>query len=356
MGILSIWLMEIILTLFKIKGFCIMKKLTLTALLLGALAPITTHAEDFNLMLVTDVGGIDDKSFNQGAWEGAQTWAEEIGNPEAINYLHSQDDSDYITNLTLATQSDVDLVYGIGFKMQPSMQEVAEANPEQNYAMIDSFVDLPNVASLNFADEQAAFLAGVVAAETTETGKVGFLGGVEGVVIDKFEAGFVAGVQAFDENIEVNIQYAGSFVDPSIGKTIASSMFATDVDVIFHASGPTGNGAFAEAKDLVAQDPSRNLWVIGVDSDQTEQGIVEIDGEERNINLTSTLKNTGNVLREFANQTMSEGFKGGDNWFDLSNDGVGLAKGQLSDELLKTVAGYKVKIVDGDIVVPDKPE
>ena len=333
------------------------KNTLLAAAVLGMVAPTLVSAqEDFSLMLVADVGGIDDKSFNQGAWEGAQAWAEEQGNPDAINYLHSKDDSDYITNLNLATQSGVDLVYGIGFKMQPSLEEVAKNNPEQNYAMIDSFVDLPNVASLNFADEEAAFLAGVVAANTTETGKVGFLGGVEGVVIDKFEAGFVAGVEAVDENIEVNIQYAGSFTDPSLGRTISATMFANDVDVVFHASGPTGNGAFAEAKDLVAQDPERNLWVIGVDSDQTEQGVFEIDGEERNINLTSTLKNTGNVLREFANQTMEEGFKGGDNWFDLSNGGVGLADGQLTDELKEEVESYTAKIVDGEITVPDKPE
>lgn len=333
------------------------KNTLLAAAVLGTVAPALVSAQDdFSLMLVADVGGIDDKSFNQGAWEGAQAWAEEQGNPDAISYLHSKDDSDYITNLNLATQSGVDLVYGIGFKMQPSLEEVAKNNPEQNYAMIDSFVDLPNVASLNFADEQAAFLAGVVAANTTETGKVGFLGGVEGVVIDKFEAGFIAGVEAVDENIEVNIQYAGSFTDPSKGRTISATMFANDVDVVFHASGPTGNGAFAEAKDLVSQDPERNLWVIGVDSDQTEQGVFEIDGEERNIHLTSTLKNTGNVLREFANQTMEEGFKGGDNWFDLSNGGVGLADGQLTDELKEEVELYTAKIVDGEITVPDKPE
>ena len=331
------------------------KNTLLAAVVLGAVTPTLVSAqEDFSLMLVADVGGIDDKSFNQGAWEGALAWSEETGNQ--VDYLHSQNDSDYVTNLNLATQQGYDLVYGIGYKMQPSMEEVAKQNPEQNYAMIDSFVDLPNVASLNFADEEAAFLAGVVAANTTETGKVGFLGGVEGVVIDKFEAGFVAGVEAVNPDIEVNIQYAGSFTDPSKGRTITASMFAQDVDVVFHASGPTGNGAFAEAKDLVAQDPSRNLWIIGVDSDQSAEGIVEIDGEERNINLTSTLKNTGNVLSEFANQTIAEGFKGGDNWFDLSNGGVGLADGQLTDELKEEVELYTAKIVDGEITVPDKPE
>ena len=136
------------------------KNTLLAAAVLGTVAPTLVSAQDdFSLILVADVGGIDDKSFNQGAWEGAQAWAEEQGNPDAIDYLHSKDDSDYITNLNLATQSGVDLVYGIGFKMQPSLEEVAKNNPEQKYAMIDSFVDLPNVASLNFADEQAAFLA-----------------------------------------------------------------------------------------------------------------------------------------------------------------------------------------------------
>ena len=340
-----------------------MKKMTtaLTLMLgLNLLAPLGVSAqEDFSIMMVTDVGGIDDKSFNQGAWEGMQRWGEEHGKEQGTDgyeYLHSQDDSDYATNLSTAASFSPDIVFAIGYALQPHVEEAAKQYPDQQFGMIDSTVDLPNVASLNFADEEAAFLAGVAAAKTTQTDKVAFLGGVEGVVIDKFEAGFVAGVEAVNPDIEVLVQYAGSFVDPSKGRTISASFFSNGADVIFHASGPTGNGAFAEAKDLMKQDDSRNLWIIGVDSDQSAEGEYTVDGETKTVHLTSTLKNTGNVIQNFSNQIMKEGFINGEQWFDLSNDGVGLAKGQLSDELQKEIAGFKVKIVDGTIEVPDKPE
>lgn len=341
-----------------------MKKLSVVALVLFALMnPLSLFKaeaqNDFNIMMVTDVGGVDDKSFGQGAWEGMKEWGLEHGKEhgvEGYEYLHSTTDSEYDTNLINAAQMGPNIIFAIGYKLQPHVEAIAKQYPEQQFGMIDSTVDLPNVASLNFSDEQAAFLAGVVAAETTETNVVGFLGGVEGVVIDKFEAGFVAGVKAVNEEVEVLVQYAGSFVDPTIGRTISASMYANKADVIFHAAGPTGNGAFSEAKDLVSNEPSRDLWVIGVDSDQSAEGEFVIDGEIRNINLTSTLKNTGNVIKEFSNNTMENGFENGVKWFDLSNGGVGLAKGQLTDELLEIIEVYKQRIVDGEIIVPDKPE
>lgn len=336
-----------------------MKSLFLFSSLLALSTVPVSAQDDFNIGMVTDVGGVDDKSFNQGAFEGMQRWGEEHGKEQGLDgytYFESSTEADYITNLNLAAQSDIDIIYAIGYKLQPAVTEIAEQYPDQQFGMIDSTVDLPNVASLNFADEEAAFLAGVAAATTTETNKVGFIGGVEGVVIDKFEAGFVKGVQAVDESIQIEIQYAGSFTDPSIGRTIAATMYADDIDVIFHASGPTGNGVFAEAKDLIKIDPARNIWVIGVDLDQSAEGEMTIDGETRNVTLTSTLKNTGNVIHSFSNKVMTEGFEAGVQWFNLSNDGVGLAEGQLSEEALKEINHFKEEIIAGSIEVPDAPE
>lgn len=336
-----------------------MKSLLLFSSLL-MLSTVSVQAQDdFRIGMVTDVGGIDDKSFNQGAWEGMQRWGEEHSKEQGLNgfsYFQSDTEADYITNLNLAAQNNIDIIFAIGYKLQPAVQETAEQYPDQYFGMVDSVVDLPNVASLNFADEEAAFLASVAAATTTQTNKVGFVGGVEGVVIDKFEAGFVAGVQAVDDSIDIEIQYAGSFTDPSIGRTIAATMYSNDIDVIFHASGPTGNGVFSEAKDLVSIEPDRDLWVIGVDLDQSAEGEVDIDGETRNINLTSTLKNTGNAIHSFSNTMMEEGFEPGIQWFNLANDGVGIAEGRLTDESLEVIEDYKQQIIDGDIEVPDAPE
>ncbi|MGX7106428.1 BMP family lipoprotein [Hutsoniella sourekii] len=341
----------------KLSSTLLALSLSFTALPVTSFAQEANQAEDFKAVIVTDVGGIDDKSFNQGAWEGLVAWGQEHNKEEGegYNYLHSQSDSDYVTNLTTAAQSDFDIVFAIGYKLQPSLEQVAKQFPNQNFAIVDGLIEAENVASLNFNDEEAAFLAGVAAANSTDKDKIGFIGGVEGVVIDKFEAGFMAGVQAVAPDKEVVVEYAGSFVDPTKGRTLASTMYAQGIDLIFHASGPTGNGVFAEAKDLITADPSRQLWVIGVDRDQTDEGAFKVNGEDRNVTLTSTLKNTGNVVRNFANQMMAEGFQSGNIQSNLANDGVGLANGQLDQETLKLVAEYKEKIISGEITVPDKP-
>ena len=123
----------------------------------------TEEAVDISVAMVTDVGGVDDKSFNQGAWEGMQRWGEEHSKEQGLNgfsYFQSDTEADYITNLNLAAQNNIDIIFAIGYKLQPAVQETAEQYPDQYFGMVDSVVDLPNVASLNFADEEAAFLAG----------------------------------------------------------------------------------------------------------------------------------------------------------------------------------------------------
>lgn len=313
--------------------------------------------EEVKPIMITDVGGVDDKSFNQGAWEGFKAWGEENGKTEGTDftYLQSDSDSDYVTNLNTAVQGGYTIIYGIGYKLAPAIEEIAKQNPDRHFAIVDAVVEADNVASLTFKDNEAAFLAGVAAAETTETKKVGFIGGVEGEVIDRFEAGFVEGVKAVDPDIEVEIQYAGSFADATKGKTIASAMYSNGADIIFHASGATGNGLFTEAKNIVKADPERKIWTIGVDLDQSAEGVVEVDGEERNVVLTSTLKQTGNVVKDFNNTVAEEGFKTGVIVSDIKSGGVDLSKGQLDEDTLKLIEEYKEKIASGEIVVPEKP-
>ncbi|WP_028125342.1 BMP family lipoprotein [Eremococcus coleocola] len=333
--------------------------LTLGSVLAPAAMVVAQESDDFSAVIVTDVGGVDDKSFNQSAWEGLQAWGEEAGKEKGAkgyDYIQSDSDSDYITNLNTAVQSGFDLTFGIGFKLEEAINQIAQQNPDSHFAIVDSFVDQPNVASYNFKDHEASFLAGVAAAMTTKTNKVGFVGGVEGVIIDRFEAGFVAGVKAVNPDIEVSVEYAGSFADAPKGKQIAAAMFKNGADVIFHASGDTGNGVFSEAKDLVKNDPSQEIWVIGVDRDQDAEGVVEIDGEERHLTLTSTLKGVGEAVKLATEQAAKGEFKAGNNVLGLKEDGVGLADGQLSDEIKEKVAEYKDQIINGDIEVPEKPE
>lgn len=332
-----------------------------TALLLaGFAAPAVVSAQDdFSVVMITDQGGVDDKSFNQSAWEGLQAWGEENGKERGVggyDYLQSNSDSDYITNLNSAVQANFDITFGIGFKLETAINDVAQQFPDNHFAIVDSFVEQPNVASLNFKDHEAAFLAGVAAASTSETGHIGFIGGVEGVVIDRFEAGYVAGAKTINPDIQISVEYVGSFADAPRGRQLAAAMYANGADIIFQAAGESGNGVFSEAKDLVANDPTLNIWVVGVDMDQEAEGVIEIDGEERHLTLTSTIKQVGESVKLFIEKTQESGFEAGNTVYGLADGGVGITDGNMSEESLALVKEYSEKIVAGEVEIPETPE
>ncbi|MBG9983497.1 BMP family protein [Aerococcaceae bacterium DSM 111022] len=342
-----------------------MKKLTKALLTLSSAALIAAplavsaqEAEGLSAIMITDQGGIDDKSFNQSAWEGLVAWGEEHGKEQGVggyDYLESPSDSDYITNMNTAIQGGFDVIFGVGFKIQDALTQMSEQNPDQYFAIVDGVVEADNVASLNFKDHEAAFLAGVAAASTTETNHIGFVGGVEGVVIDRFEAGFVAGAKEINPDIEISIEYVGSFADAPRGKQIAAAMYANDADIIFQAAGGSGNGVFSEARDLVTADPERNIWVIGVDRDQEEEGTFEVDGETRVITLTSTLKEIGSSIKTFLENSEADGFTAGNTVFGLAEGGVGITDGEMAEDVVSTIEDYEQQIIDGEIEVPETP-
>ncbi|MFS7259288.1 BMP family protein [Carnobacterium divergens] len=312
-------------------------------------------AKGHTVAMVTDVGGVDDKSFNQSAWEGLQAWGKEHDlkkGKDGFNYLQSNSDSDFVTNLNSAVKSQFNTVLGIGYKIAPALEDVAKQNPKTNFAIIDSVVKGDNVVSVIFKDHEAAFLAGVAAAKTTETKKLGFVGGQEGEVIGRFEAGFIAGVKAVDPDIDVKVEYAGSFGDSAKGKQLAAAMYNSGIDIIYQAAGDTGNGVFSEAKDIMKADSKKKVWVIGVDRDQTEEGKYE----GGNLTLASTLKGVKTAVVDISNDAMKDKFPGGETLtYGLKEDGVDLSKGQLTDDVQKAVNDYKQQIIDGKIEVPEKP-
>jgi basic membrane protein A len=311
--------------------------------------------------IITDVGGVDDRSFNQSAWEGLTAWGEENGLKENTDYTYFQSasESDYVTNLDSAVSGGYNLVFGIGFALESAIAEVAPNNPDTKYVIVDSVVaDQDNVVSVGFADHEASYLAGVAAAKSTKSNHIGFIGGMEGVIIDRFEAGFVAGAKSVNPDIKVTIDYAGSFADAAKGQTLAAAQYAAGADVIFHASGGTGNGVFAAAK---AENETRNeadkVWVIGVDRDQSAEGdYTSKDGKDSNFVLASTLKQVGTSVKDIANKALAGEFPGGEILqFTLADGGVDLAETNLSDEASEAVATAKKAILDGEVSVPEKP-
>lgn len=307
-------------------------------------------ASTIKVGMVTDVGGVNDNSFNQSAWEGLQKLQTDLNLPkDNVNYLQSTSDAEYVPNLTQFVKDKWDLTWGIGFLMGDHLKKVASENPESKLAIIDAEVDAPNVESVLFKEHEGSYLAGVVAAKMSKTKKVGFVGGVEIPVIKRFEVGFEAGVKAADPSVEVIKVYTGAFDKPDLGKSTASQMYGQGADIIFHASGGTGDGVFNEAKDRKAK--GQDVWVIGVDKDQSLTF-----GDE--ITLTSMVKRVDEAVYLVSKDLTDGKFEGGKiKWLGLAEDGVGLASTSnknVPEDILKQVEEYKQKIVKGEITVPDK--
>lgn len=305
-----------------------------------------TDASKIKVGLVTDVGGVNDKSFNQSAWEALTELNKETG--LQTKYLQSNQSSDYVPNLNQFVQGGYDLTWSIGFDLGDATLQVAQANPNAKMAIIDNVVDAPNVESVTFAENEGSFLVGVVAGLTTKTNKIGFIGGAESPVIKRFEVGFQAGVAAVNPDAKVTVTYAGAYDKPDIGKSLATQLFNDGADIIFPAAGQTGNGVFNEAAARNQAGGANKLWVIGVDKDQSLEF-----GDE--VTLTSMMKRVDVAVKNITQQVIDGTFKGGQvTNLTLKEDGVGLPEENpnLSQEILDKVEEFKQKIINGEITVP----
>lgn len=306
----------------------------------------STAASDFSAAMITDVGGINDESFNQSAWDGMEQLEADKG--IAVSFLESKRDADYAPNLEKKTDESPDIIWGIGYLMKDAVQAAAESYPDQLYALVDdSFEEgaVPNAIGVVFQAEQSSFLAGYVAANKTETNHVGFILGMDSPTMDRFKYGYFAGVQygakELGKEIPCEYQLAETFSDSAKGKAIAQKMYTDGVDVIFHAAGQTGSGAIEAAKEM-------DKMIIGVDLDQNWMAPDNV--------ITSALKNVGNAVYNVTERVMNGEELGGTNIsMGLAEGGVGLAPSSdkhLSAELLAKVDGLQQKIIDGEIVVP----
>ncbi len=297
--------------------------------------------------MVTDVGGVNDNSFNQSAWEGLKKLGNDTG--AEVEYLQSQSDAEYVPNLNQFVKEKWDLTWGIGFLMGDHVKKVATENKDAKLAIIDAVVEAPNVESVVFKENEGAFLVGVVAASMTKSKKVGFVGGMDIPVIKRFEAGFKAGVKAVDPNVQVITVYTGAFDKPDLGKSAASQMYGQGADIVFHAAGATGDGVFNEAKDRKAK--GEKVWVIGVDKDQSLTF-----GDD--VTLTSMVKRVDEAVYLVSKDFIDNKFEGGKvRALGLKENGVGLpetSKKNVPQDVLNKVEEFKQKIINGEITVPEK--
>lgn len=298
----------------------------------------------FKAAMLTDLGGLaggeDVKGFSDLGWDALQMAEADLG--IEITLLEATELADLEPNLRKMASEGYDFVVGVGFLFTDAMAVVAPEFPDTHFAIVDSVVDAPNVASLVFAEEEGSFLVGAIAAGMSETGAIGFIGGMEIPLIEKFEAGYVAGARSINPDIRVLSNYAGNFHDVAAGKEIGLTQFNQGADVIFAAAGSVGLGTIEAAAE-------QGFWAIGVDIDQ--------DGVSPGDVLVSMLKRVEVAVYEAVKASYESTFEGGIYVYDLEAGGVGYSemrftRDQVPSELLDQVDALAERIIAGEFVVP----
>jgi basic membrane protein A len=310
-------------------------------------------AGDCAVGVVYDITGRGDRSFNDAAGAGLDQAVAELG--AAGSESTPTGDGDRAQRVQGLVDEGNGLVVGVGFLFGDAITEASGNNADTTFAIVDSVVEADNVASLVFAEEQGSFLVGAAAALKTQTGTIGFIGGVENDLIKKFEAGYAAGAQAVNPDIEILVNYISQppdfsgFSDPARGKEIAASQYEAGADIIYSAAGGSGLGAFEAAAE--AGEPG-DVWAIGVDSDQYNL----VSEELQPYILTSMLKKVDVATFETIKVFCEGGDASGVQVFDLSVDGVGYStSGGFVDDITDQLDAFKEQIVSGEIEVPTAP-
>jgi len=316
--------------------------------------------------LLTDSSGVDDKSFNAAAWKGIlQFYGDTSGSTRqtggAYDWISTQNQSMYVPALRQATDEGYDLIIVNGFSWDEALTQVSRDNPNQKYLIVDvDWVEAGDVMQAAYAEHEGSFLVGAAAAlkflEDREINpsitpivpRFGFIGGVPGAVITKFEVGYVQGILSIIPNAQIVDYYVGSWGEPALAKIQAMNWYDTGVYAIFSAAGNSGNGTIAQASEYRAA--GRNVWAIGVDSDQFEEGLY--NSRESSV-LTSMLKRVENSVIYALNAVKNNTFTSKVITFDLKADGVGYSNANpaLSANIINELEQIKQRISSGQISV-----
>ncbi len=315
----------------------------------GALAILctlgTAQADEFKPAVVFDMGGKFDKSFNEGVYNGIEKFKAETG--EKYREFEVTNETQREQAIQKMAQRGSSPILGIGFAQGPAIDKIAGEFPKQKFAIIDSFVDKPNVLSIEFKEHEGSFLVGILAAMASESGKVGFIGGMDIPLIRKFACGFEQGAKYANSDVAVIQNMTGStpsaWNDPGRGGELSRGQFDRGVDVIFAAAGGTGIGVYQAAKDA-------GKFAIGVDSNQNHL--------QPGTMLTSMLKRVDIAAYNVFKQSHEGKFQPGHTVLGVAEGGVGWALDEhnaelISDEMKAAVEKAEAEIIAGNVVVHD---
>jgi len=310
--------------------------------------------------IVFDIGGKNDRSFNAAAWEGVRRAERDL--PICLYDVEPGNPTSIEPAMRAFAEKNFDLIIGIGFAQGPIMQKVASDYPNIKFAIVDGVIfeadgktPKQNVASLVFREHEGSYLVGMIAAQKSKTGVLGFVGGMDIPLIHRFETGYEEGAKSVNPNVKVIDNYVGvtdsAWNNPGKGKELALSQINQGADVIFTAAGNSGLGAFDAVEQFgVNAQGEANKFVIGVDSNQ--------NGVKPGFVLTSMVKRVDNAVYDAVKEVLGGAFKGGFHVFGLDKDGVAYAMDDnnnklISQEILQRVEEARGKIVGGEIKVTD---
>lgn len=349
--------------MFK-KGIGILVVLLIITL---AFAGCSKEAAGFKVGMVTDAGTIDDKSFNQGTWEGVELAGEDFGLETKYLKPVGTTEADYVKEISNLYDAGYKFVVCPGFKFETAIFQAQDKYPDAKFVLIDGnphagdFVPVvkENTVSIFFAEHESGFLAGVATALQLQEGEAGFIGGMEIPPVQKFNWGFQQGVQYANENFDTNITiklenviYQGTFSDVAAGQQLAAQMYDKGIKAIFCAAGGVGVGGINEAKSRAKA--GQEIWVIGVDVDQYADGIYDGD---KSIILTSAMKRIDQAAYDMIKAEKDGNFPGGETLiFDAKNNGVSIPENNpnLSEEVQNKVAEVFKQLQAGEITVSDQ--
>ena len=313
--------------------------------------------------MMTESGTIDDKSFNQGTWEGIERYKEENGTITS-KYIKPAGEAtqDYLEAANNLLASGHEMIIAPGFKFEEAIAQLQQENPDKKFVIIDGQPKggaAKNTAAIYFAEQEGGFLAGISAALETKTNKVGFIGGMVIPSVQNFGYGFAMGVAYANANLGTNVEiadylYNGTFNDVAGGKAQAGGMYDKGIDIIFVAAGGVGNGVIAEAKERA--EAGNDVHVIGVDVDQYEDGLLS-DG--RSVILTSAIKRIDNAAYAKIDEAVNGTFKGGEViTMNAQNDGIGLPEENpnLSDATKEKLEEVLSLLKSGSLSLPNELE
>ncbi|OEV03635.1 BMP family lipoprotein [Streptomyces oceani] len=328
--------------------------LALTATACGESSTEANKDEEKGVGLAFDVGGRDDHSFNEAAARGADKAKKKLDvNVEMLTAGNNETEADREQRLTSLAQEGYNPVIGVGFSYGKSIEKVAKEFPDTTFGLVDERVKAKNVDSMIFSEHEGSYLAGVAAAKKTKSDKVGFIGGVNNALIQKFEAGFAQGVKDTDPKIKLTRQYLypnndKGFNDPAAAKEKAKGMLDRGVDVIYTAAGQSGAGS------IEAINAKKGAWAIGVDSDQYKQPGLK---EYKESILTSVVKNVDVAVFELIKSVEDGDPITGINEYTLKEDGVRLTtSGGFIDDIMPDIEKAKKKIASGEVKVSPTPK